>query len=90
LYQITVKLTNNGPGSFDPQTNITFYTSGQKVTPRITTVTGNITIKVGAGGGLGSTSWGKGSTGLLTYGFETAYPTSLTYNDGQSTKTVQL
>ena len=94
LYQITVKLTNHGPGNFDYDNNITFYTSGQPVKPRQTIVTGTVQVSGGLSGGLGGMSpssvWGPGSTGILTFGFESAYPTTLTYNNGQSTETIQL
>ena len=91
LYQITVKLTNNGPGNFDFEKDITFYTSGQPVTSRVTTITaGAFKIKAPAGNDFNASSILPGSTGVLTFGFESAYPTMLTYNDGNSTKTVQL
>jgi hypothetical protein len=91
LYQITVNLTNYGPRNFDYDNNITFYISGQPVKPTVENLT-NVTVEVPAGEpAVGFSSvMGPGSTGLITFGFESAYPTMLTYNDGNSTKTVQL
>ena len=94
LYQITVKLTNNGPGNFDYEKDITFYTSGQQVNPILTHETSTWKSTYSKAQeyqmpGASSSSWRPGTTGMISFGFE-SNPTMLTYNDGNSTKTVQL